>query len=255
MLHTTGLSVGYEQKTLIKDIGFSFNKGEVLCLLGSNGCGKSTLLRTLLGLLRPQAGNITLQGAPLAHYSAQELAQHIAYVPQAQRSVFAWAVLDAVLFGALARLDGMQNPSKKEHDEAHAALAQLGIGHLEKRTFNTLSGGEQQLVLLARSLMQKAPLLILDEPTASLDFANQIQVLEQITTLRNAGFGILMCTHQSEHVRQCADKVLLIKNQQLYAVPPQELSQPERLAWLYDVSEEKVRNYYCKNHGVGYEFG
>lgn len=237
------LSVGYGTKTLIKEANFSLSAGQVLCLLGSNGCGKSTLLRTLLGLLTPLSGKITLNNQPLQNFSAAELACHIAYVPQAQSSVFSWTVLDAVLFGVLSRLKPLQQPGQNERDQAQDALTTLGIAHLAKRTFNTLSGGEQQLVLLARALTQQAPLLILDEPTASLDVANQIQVLEQIQHLREQGFGILLCTHHSDHARLCADQLLLIKNQSLHQHEANELKNTARLAWLYGVSETQVKKY------------
>lgn len=123
-------------------------------------------------------------------------------------------------------------------------LERLGIRHLAKRTFNTLSGGEQQLVLLARALAQQAQLLILDEPAASLDLANQIQVLEQIQRLRQQGLGILLCTHHSDHARHLADRLLLVKNQRLHQYAASELNNSARLAWLYDLTEQQVQRYF-----------
>ncbi|MEN9464464.1 MAG: hypothetical protein RL217_645 [Pseudomonadota bacterium] len=242
-LQAQQLSVGYGQKVLVQSASFTLHAGEVLCLLGRNGSGKSTLLRTLLGLLPPLAGQVQVQQKALRDYDAPSLASQIAYVPQAQSTVFSWSVLDAVLFGTLSRLKPLQQPGTKERSDAYAALESLGLAHLAKRNFNTLSGGEQQLVLLARALTQQAPLMILDEPTASLDFANQIQVIEKIQTLRAQGFGILMCTHHSEQVQHCADSVLLLKDQQLHRVAPHELHCVSRLAWLYNLSEAQVKKH------------
>lgn len=211
------LAIGYGTKTIGSSIDFSLRAGQTLCVLGPNGSGKSTLFKTLLGLQPALAGQIHILGRPLARWSKRELAQHIAYVPQQTQSIFAFAVLDIVMMGRSAYIGLFASPSAKDRDLALQCLARLGIEHLAWRSFLQLSGGEQQLVLLARALVQEPQALILDEPTASLDFGNQIRVLEQIQVLREQGLAIFLCTHQPEHAYRVADQVLLLKKGQVMA--------------------------------------
>ncbi|MBP8204030.1 MAG: ABC transporter ATP-binding protein [Pseudomonas sp.] len=237
-LQAVNLAIGYAERTLGKGINLHLQGGEVLCLLGPNGSGKSTLFKTLLGLLAPLAGQITLDHQPLAQCSRQHLAQRVGYVPQAQALAFPFKVADMVLLGRSAHLGRFSSPSAHDRALALACLQRLAIEHLYGRLYNTLSGGEQQLVLIARALAQEPTLLVLDEPTASLDFGNQVRVLEHIQALRAQGLGILLCTHQPEHALRVADRIALFKNGQLTACDG-PLSR-EQLAWLYDLPQQHV---------------
>ena len=241
ILQARQLSIGYHGKVVGAAIDLHLAQGEVLCLLGANGAGKSTLLRTLLGLLPPLCGGVWLDGQPLASFSRNSLARQLAYVPQAQAAVFALAVLDVVLLGRLARIGRFATPRAQDRQVAEECLSRLGIACLAQRNYATLSGGERQLVLIARALAQQPALLIMDEPTASLDFANQLQVLAQLRVLREQGLGILFCTHQPEHALHVADRLVLYRQGRVLnsASPGEALSVPH-LAWLYDLSEAQV---------------
>ena len=211
--------------------------GEVLCLLGPNGAGKTTLFRSLLGLTPLLGGSVQVQGRPLQEWSRAELAGHIAYVPQAQAGLFAFTALDMVLMGRAARLPAWSQPGEADKDAAWSCLSEMGVATLAHRPYTELSGGERQLVLIARALAQKPALLIMDEPTASLDFGNQIRVLERLRALRERGMALLMSTHQPEHALQVADRIALLAPGRLMALgPAREVATVTALAQLYEVA-------------------
>ncbi|TGV07972.1 ABC transporter ATP-binding protein [Alcaligenaceae bacterium 429] len=217
---------------------------EVLCLLGPNGSGKSTLFKTLLGLLPPLAGQVSVMGKPLCTWTRQALAKHIAYVPQAHAAVFAFSVLEVVLMGRTASLGLFASPSVQDKQLACQCLEQVGMLHLLDRPYTQISGGERQLVLIARALAQQPALLVMDEPTASLDFGNQLRVLSHIQALQQQGMGVLLCTHQPEHALQIADRIALFKHGRLLAVgAPEQTMTAAHLATLYDLDESTVRQH------------
>ncbi len=213
----------------------------MLCLLGPNGCGKTTLFRTVLGLLAPLAGEVRVQGQPVHSWPRAEFARRVGYVPQAQAGVFGFEALDMVLMGRAARLPALARPSSADRALAPGCLEQLGIAHLALRPYTELSGGERQLVLIARALAQEPALLVMDEPTASLDFGNQIRVLDQIAALRARGMAVLLSTHQPEHALQVADRIALLGRDGLQACgAAAQVATPAALAALYGVSEAAV---------------
>lgn len=241
LLSAHNLSIGYGKKIIGERIDVSLHANEILALLGPNGSGKSTLFKTLLGLLPALHGQVFLQQHPLAQHSRRAIAQHIGYVPQAQDGQFAFTVLDMVLMGRAAHLGLFAQPGKNDKDLAYQRLQELGIAHLATCTYPHISGGERQLTLIARALLQQPTVLVLDEPTASLDFANQILVLEQIQRLRAQGLSVLLCTHQPEHALQVADRLALFKNGRIEKTGTvAQLGSAENLAWLYNVSIEHV---------------
>ncbi len=243
LLEAHKLAVGYHRCVVGRGINFTLAKGEVMCLLGPNGSGKTTLFRTLLGILPTLEGDIHYEGKNLVHWSRLNMAQHISYVPQTHSGLLAFTVLQVVLMGRTARMSRFSTPGKIDSFLALKALENLNIGHLEQSIFNEISGGERQLVLFARALAQEAKLLILDEPTASLDFGNQIRVLDKISDLKKQGIAILMSTHQPEHAWRVADKIVLVKAGRLQATgTAQEVMTPEQLALLYDVEKTDVIN-------------
>ena len=155
---------------VLEDVSFTVPAGDFLSVLGANGAGKSTLFRCLLGGLEGYTGAISLDGRDVRTFSRRELAARIAYIPQIHRPTFGYSVLDTALMGLTRHLSPFQSPSKALEQQALTALEQLGVAHLAQRNFAALSGGEQQLVLIARALCQQSELLIMDEPTASLDY-------------------------------------------------------------------------------------
>ncbi len=243
VLETRALAIGYAGRSLGSGLQLQLQAGEVVALLGANGSGKTTLLKTLLGLLPALAGEVLLCGRPLAALAARERAQLLAYVPQAAGQGFAFSVLDMVLMGCAAHLDMLAGPGRNERKVALQILQQLGIAALAQQSWLQLSGGQQQLVLLARALMQQPKVLLLDEPTASLDFANQILVLEQLAGLREQGLAVLFTTHQPEHAQQLADRLALLRAGQLQLLDSPGQLDVARLAWLYDLQPEQIRRH------------
>ena len=236
MLQARGLSIGYGSRTVAAGIDLAVGRGEVLCLLGPNGAGKTTLFKTLLGLIPPVAGEVTVGGRALDTLSRSELARTIAYVPQAQVMEFAYSVLDLVLMGRTAHLGPFAAPGRRDHDRAHSALADLGIAGLADAEANRLSGGQRQLCLVARALAQDAPLLVMDEPTASLDLGNRLLVLERVRALKAQNFGVIFSTHDPDQAHEVATSVAVIADGRLVAYgPPQETLTGSLLSSVYGV--------------------
>ena len=241
VLELQGLSTGHGRRVVSESVDLCIAAGEVLCLLGPNGCGKTTLFRTVLGLLPPLAGQVLVQDQPVQHWPRAEFARRVGYVPQAQAGVFAFEALDMVLMGRAARLPLLARPSRADRALALACMERLQIAHLAARRYTELSGGERQLVLIARALAQEPALLVMDEPTASLDFGNQIRVLEQIAGLSAQGMAVLLSTHQPEHALRVATRIALLGRGRLLDVgEPRAVATPSALAGLYGVGEAAI---------------
>src|SRR5262249_47196206 len=177
-----------------------------------NGGGKTTLLKTLIGLLPPRGGEVQLDGKRLDLYSIRERARRIAYVPQVHTGTFAFTVATLVLMGRTAHGDLFSAPSAADHAVAASALERFGIAHLAERPYTMISGGERQLALLARALAQEPRFIVLDEPTASLDFGNQGKVMREIRALAASGHGVLFTTHDPNHALRAADRAYLLRD-------------------------------------------
>lgn len=236
MLEVRGLAFGFPGRTIGRDVGFSLADGEVMCVLGPNGGGKTTLFRTLLGLLEKHSGAITLQNQPLESLSRSEIARRAGYVPQGHSAYFAFTVREFVLMGRTAHLGAFASPTKKDASIVGAVLESLGIAPLAERPVTQLSGGERQLALVARALAQQPRLLVMDEPTAGLDFGNQVRILEQIGNLSGKGIAILFSTHAPDHAFLAARRVLLLAEGRALAIgAPREVIRADTLERLYGV--------------------
>ena len=212
-LATDDLTIGYGRRSPVAaGISIQVGAGEIFCLLGPNGCGKTTLFKTLLGLLPPLAGTVRLDGKRLADLSRTMIARRIAYVPQAHVPAFPYAVIDVVLMGRAARLGLFSQPGREDRQRSQAALEQLGIGELADADYSRLSGGQRQLVLIARALAGEAGFMVMDEPTASLDFGNQALVLNRIRALAARGIGIVLSSHDPDHVFAIGDRAALMRD-------------------------------------------
>ncbi|MGH6945992.1 MAG: ABC transporter ATP-binding protein [Kiloniellales bacterium] len=230
------LAFGYPGHLVGEEVTLAVEPGEVLCLLGPNGSGKTTLFKTLLGLLPAYGGAVTLGEAPLTSLSRREIAQRLAYVPQAHVPPFPYLVRDVVLMGRTARLGPFEAPGRGDRAAAERALATLGIGDLAEAEYTRISGGQRQLVLIARALAQETPILVMDEPTASLDFGNQAVVLREVRQLAARGLGIVLSTHDPDHAFACATKVGLLHDGGMLALgPPEAVLTPLRLQRVYGV--------------------
>lgn len=210
-LQARDLAIGHGERLLGRGHTLELRPGSVLALLGPNGAGKSTLMRTLLGLLPPMAGTVELDGRPLSALGERERARAIAWVPQHAAGGFDWPVRDLVLMGRTAHAGLLGAPSASDRAAVESALERLGIAALADRPLSRLSGGECQLALIARALAQQARYVLLDEPTASLDFGNQARVLREIRRLAELGLGVLFSTHDPNHALRAADEALLVR--------------------------------------------
>ena len=236
MLAARGLSIGYDSRTVAAGIDLAVARGEVLCLLGPNGAGKTTLFKTLLGLLPAMAGQVTVGERALGSLTRAELAKSMAYVPQAQVMEFAYTVLDLVLMGRTAHLGPFAAPGRRDHERARTALAELGIADLADAEANRISGGQRQLCLVARALAQDAPMLVMDEPTASLDLGNRLLVLERVRALRTQNYGVVFSTHDPDQARELATTVAVIAGGGLAAYgAPQDTVTGPILSAIYGV--------------------
>jgi iron complex transport system ATP-binding protein len=229
---------------VLHDICFSAEKGEFLSILGPNGAGKSTLLRCILGLLPGYSGEVLVNKRNIKGFSAREASRQIAYIPQKSHCVFQYNVLDIVLMGRSNRTSVFGNPGKEDEQACLKALEKVGICALKDRCFQKLSGGEQQLVLIARALAQDAPILLLDEPTANLDFGNQILVLEQAKKLAQEGYTVIQTTHHPEQSYLYSDRILALQNGRVVAnEKPAAVLTSDMMKQLYDVSVDVISLY------------
>lgn len=201
-----------ENNWIFSNIGFSLDSGEVFCLLGPNGSGKSTLLKCISRLLMPATGWVEIDGDNISEFSAKKIAEKIGFVPQSLVSTFPFNVEDIVVTGRASRISTISSPGPKDRDRAYDAMARIGIVHLAKRPCTRLSGGEWQMVLIARALTQSPKVLLLDEPTSHLDLGNQIKILEVVDTLSKQGVTILMASHSPNHAFLTANKVGILNN-------------------------------------------
>lgn len=237
MIAADGLSIGHGRTVIGRDLSLVVNQGEIVCLLGPNGCGKTTLFRTLLGLIPALAGQVTLKGKALSALSRAEIARALAYVPQAHVPPFPYQVEEVVLMGRTARMRPLAAPSTADRMSARAALERLGIGDLGGSDYSRLSGGQRQMVMIARALAQEAPILVLDEPTASLDFGNQARVLARIAGLARAGgHAVILSTHDPDQAFALNARVILMHEGGILAEgPPEQVLTPDRLSQVYGV--------------------
>jgi iron complex transport system ATP-binding protein len=236
ILALEGLAFGYPGRTVGTDVSFAVPAGGVVALLGPNGGGKTTLFKTVLGLLRPHAGTVRIDGADTAAWSRRRLAHAIAFVPQSHLAYFPFRVIDVVVMGRSAHLGTFSAPQPRDFAIARDALERLGIAALAERAYTEVSGGERQLVLLARALAQEARLIIMDEPTASLDFGNQVRVLQTIRQLAAEELGVLFSTHDPDHTFLCADEVALLHGGRLLRFgTPRAIVTAETLRLVYGI--------------------
>ena len=242
MLEVKALAFGFPGRSVGRDVSFSLGRGEVMCVLGPNGGGKTTLFRTILGLLQSQAGSIHLDGNALQSLSRVEIARLAGYVPQEHAGYFAFTVREFVLMGRTAHLGAFSVPAKKDREVADRVLESLAISALAERPITEISGGERQLALLARALAQEPKLLVLDEPTAGLDFGNQVRVLERMSQLAASGIAILFSSHDPDHAFLCAQRALLLARGRVLEIgAPAQVIRPDTLERLYGVSVQVLR--------------
>ena len=238
-LSVENLSFSYGRTAVLRDVTFAAEKGELLSVLGPNGVGKTTLFRCILGTLTPASGRVTVDGYDLTALPPRERARRIAYIPQIHPATFGYTVLDTVLMGAARQLNAFQQPGAAQLRQAEEALEQVGAVHLRERSFTRLSGGEQQLVLIARALAQHAEVLMMDEPTSALDYGNQLRILQMVRRLAAQGYTVILSTHNPQHALTFATTLLALHGGTAAAWGrPAQVLTPELMETLYGVRAE-----------------
>jgi iron complex transport system ATP-binding protein len=218
ILEVDSLAYSYGNGSVFDNVSFSLKKGDVMCILGPNGAGKSTLIKCIAGIFKPAAGSVHIMGEDTASLGVTDIARSIGYVPQQNELVFPFSVLDFVVMGRTPHIPLFSSPDAKDMEIAREALVMVGIADLAERTVSSLSGGQRQIVLIARALAQQPALLLLDEPTAHLDFGNQVLVLETVQKLAANGMSILMNTHMPDHAFLVGSSAAALTENKLVAV-------------------------------------
>jgi iron complex transport system ATP-binding protein len=209
-------TLGYSGKAVLRNVNMELTTGKTTCLIGRNGAGKTTLFKSLLGILPVLQGKILLGGQDVRRWRRRDYAQIIAYVPQARTLPFPFTAFDVVLFGRTAHLSRFASPGRRDRRIAEECLEKLQVSHLRNRIFTQLSGGEQQMIIIARALAQQPLFLIMDEPASSLDFGNQIRIITHVNHLKDDSLGILMATHSPDHAFMCNADVMVIRNGEVW---------------------------------------
>jgi len=241
MLQATDVSFAYGRGTRVVDgVSLTAPRGSIVGLIGPNGSGKTTLLRMLNGTLRPAAGDVRLEGVPLAAMSRIAIARRIAVVPQETRVTFDFTVLEIVLMGRYAHLGAFALEGAGDVSIARKALAATGTSALEARQFATLSGGEKQRVIVASALAQSSEVLLLDEPTTALDIGFQFEIASLLASLnREHGTTMVVSTHDLNLAAMlCTDLVLLKAGRVLATGPTRDVLTPDNIRRLYDVDAD-----------------
>jgi iron complex transport system ATP-binding protein len=232
-----GVTFGYQpSRPILQDVTFELQPGRILAILGPNGAGKTTLLYLALGWLSAWSGKVLLEDRPLKMHTRAERGRRLALVPQNEHTPFDYSLLEYVLMGRTPHLPPLGMPGKADYQAALTALQQVGLGELADRPVPHLSSGEHQLLLLARAIVQDAPLLLLDEPTAHLDLHNKSRLITMLRQLRARGVSLLMTNHEPEVVLALADDVLLLEaGRPVQFGPLEQVFTAETLSRLYKI--------------------
>lgn len=251
-LSISHLSFSYGEHQVLEDISFEAREGDLVAVLGPNGVGKSTLFRCMLGFLKNYSGEIRMaDGSEVRDLDTRSLARYMAYIPQNFDPVYNYTVLDSVLMGTTSSLGLFSGPGTRERQRAEEALESVGVLYLRNRGISRISGGERQMVMIARALAQNARILVMDEPTANLDYGNQARVMERVRVLAKEGYTVLISTHNPEHALLYANRVLILQGGHVLAQGDRdEILTQDLLSRLYGirvaVREETIDGRRCR---------
>jgi len=221
---------------VLNHLSLDIKKGEIVAILGPNGAGKTTLLHLILGWLKPEEGAVLLNGRPLSDYRRKEMGKLTGLVPQDEHITFEYSLLEYVMHGRYPHMRALESPGEKDINVALDALKRVGMGELADRPVTHLSGGEKQLVLIARSLAQEPAIILLDEPMSNLDIANKLMVINVLRSLREEGVTILFTTHEPEIAATLCDSVILMgRDKHIEQGPADEILTGEALTRIYNV--------------------
>jgi iron complex transport system ATP-binding protein len=240
-LRLEGIEVALGGRPVLRGVDLALEPGELVGLVGRNGAGKSTLVRVASRVLRPARGSVALAAVAAEALSRRRFAQEVAVVAQENAIPFAFGVLEVVLMGRSPHLGLLGFETARDHALAEAALARLGIGHLADRSILEVSGGERQLVMVARALAQDARVLLLDEPTAHLDLAHRVQVLGLARALAREGRAVLAVSHDLSLLGRFCDRLAVLSDGRVETGPPEALLRPERLRAAFGLEADVIR--------------
>ncbi len=237
LLQVKDLGFSYDgSRQIFRDISFEIHAGEIVCLLGPNGIGKTTLLNCLARLREPLQGSVLLNGEDMGEMPAREVARIIGYVPQTLLPSFDYTVLEYVVTGNAPWLGTFEKPGPEHYKRAEEALAQMTISHLAQKPYTRISTGELQQVSIARAIAQQARLILMDEPTAHLDYGNQLKVLRLIKDLSEKGYAMFLTTHNPDQVLLLDAKTAVIDHESRFHFGPwQDILTEELLTAMYGV--------------------
>jgi iron complex transport system ATP-binding protein len=242
LLECIQASFSYDNnQTIFHDINFKVERGEIFCILGANGTGKTTLIKCLTNLMNLDSGQIILNGHDIKYMRADEVARNIGYIPQIHNSTFPFSVLDVVVMGRSPYIDLFESPSEEDYEIANKSLEMLNISHMKDHSYTEISGGEQQLVFIARVLTQQPQILILDEPTSHLDFGNQIRTLNIINQLAANGLSVVMSSHFPDQAFISANKVAIMQKGNFIDIgTPEQVITSENMKKTYGIKVKIV---------------
>jgi iron complex transport system ATP-binding protein len=243
LLQANNLSYAYiPRQPVLEDVSVSLEAGQVLYLLGRNGSGKTTLLNCLSGISQPRTGEVRLDGRPLSSFRPPERARHIGIIPQIHRPAFAFSIREMVLMGRTPHMSMFAQPKKADYEVADHALEMVGLSSFSQRPYTDLSGGERQLVMIARGLAQQCRVLLMDEPGAHLDPNNHQRVMEIVSRLaREEELAFIVSSHSPNYALVYATDVLVLKDGRALAVgEPSEIMTEDLLGVAYEMSVEVV---------------
>ncbi|MCD8019471.1 MAG: ABC transporter ATP-binding protein [Clostridiales bacterium] len=211
ILELRDVSCGYaKNKPVLKNITFTLQDGEICALLGPNGVGKTTLFKTILNLIKPLSGQVCIDGSDITKWTTKRRSRYMAYVAQAHVPSFPYLVKDIAMLGRMGQTSAVGQPSRKDYEIVEQALEDVGIRHLRDAVYTEISGGERQLLMIARALAQEPKILIMDEPTANLDYGNMIVVMKCIRNLARNGLCIIFTTHMPDQAFMCHAKTAVL---------------------------------------------
>lgn len=215
MIRVENLNFQYpnSERQMFKDLSFDVKKGETLAILGANGIGKTTFVKCLLGFLEYKSGDIFINDESVKQMSANKYWKQVAYVPQSKKTAFGFTGLEMTVMGLSPHVKVGKLPTKEDYERAYEQLRKLGIEYLSEKNCNKMSGGELQMVLIARSLIKNPKILIMDEPESHLDLRNQLKILNIVEELNVQGeYSIIINTHFPQHAFRIAKSTLLLGN-------------------------------------------
>lgn len=215
MLEVKDLHFNYGKKPILDGVSFEVGEGELCGLFGPNGCGKTTLFKCCLNFLKSHSGSVCMDGREVKNLRVEDMAKIVAYVPQEHKPPFPYLAREVVLMGRTPRLNGFFGIGKEDRKKAADAMDLLGLTEIADFPYNQLSGGQRQMILMARAIAQETKLMFLDEPTSALDFSNQIRIWRIMRLVAESGVTILACSHDPNHVSWFCDKVVVMKDNRI----------------------------------------